>query len=148
MNFVIELIKAIFSARRNHVIEHRETKRILADELEDLADLMDQVLAATGPDGRISADRVPELDRLRQRNWNRWVSILGTDGFASQDPDEQAEVERCVRIAHAAPGSYIDEIFMVQKGLHGGYIPIEIREHFAVSIDRLRDVVTRMRLNG
>lgn len=144
----VDIAKWIHSLLRNRVLDKKEKARTVADELESLADLLTQVLEATGPDGEIEQAQVAELDRLRHRNWNRWASILGSDGFGSQDPETQAEIERCVKIAHAAPGAYVDEILKVQEVLAGRSISPELRERFANSIDRIRDAVTRLRLNA
>lgn len=37
--------------------------------------------------------------------WNRWCTILETNGYAGRDAQTQAEIERCIEIAHAAPGA-------------------------------------------
>jgi hypothetical protein len=109
---------------------------------------MSDVLKVTSADGRVQTDKVPELESLRQRVWNRWVSILGTDGYARQDPRVQAEIEKAVRIAHAAPGAYVEEIYLVQLSLASECVPQEVRDRFGKSIDAIRDATARMRLNA
>lgn len=109
---------------------------------------MAEVLSVTAPNGKIQPDRLPELDLMRKRVWNRWVSILGTSGDATQDAEVQAEIKKCIQIAHAAPGTYVEEVYLIQIGLAEGYIPAEIRSRFASSIHSLQDLTTRMRLDA
>ena len=60
----------------------------------------------------------------------------------------QAEIERCIEIAHAAPGAYVEEIYLVQIALSNGSVPKEVRERFAESIERLRNLAVKLRLNS
>lgn len=147
MNILIDILKWLFSLHKDRATEVTEKSKVLADELDKLADLMSEVLRVTSADGRIQKERIPELDLLRQRVWYRWVSILGTNGYASQDPDIQAQIERCIRIAHAAPGAYVEEAYLAQISIADGRVSQEVRERFAKSIDRIRDTTTRMRLD-
>jgi len=147
MNILIDILKLLFSLHKDRATKVTEKSKVLADELDKLADLMSEVLRVTSADGRIQKERIPELDLLRQRVWYRWVSILGTNGYASQDPDIQAQIERCIRIAHAAPGAYVEEAYLAQISIADGRVSQEVRERFAKSIDRIRDTTTRMRLD-
>ena len=148
LKVLIEVLKPLWSRRRERIADRRETTKVLAGELDKLADLMSAVLSVADAEGRLQPDKVPELELLRQRVWNRWASILSTDGYASQDPDVQAEIDKAVRIAHAAPGAYVEEIYLVQMGLARGFVPREVRDRFARSIDAIRDATARMRLNA
>lgn len=147
MNILIDILKWLFSLHKDRATEEIEKSKVLADELDKLADLMSEVLRVTSADGRIQKKRIPELDLLRQRVWYRWVSILGTNGYASQDPDIQAQIESCIRIAHAAPGAYVEEAYLAQISIADGRVSQEVQERFAKSIDRIRDTTTRMRLD-
>lgn len=147
MKTLIDILKFLFSLHKDRATKVTEKSKVLADELDKLADLMSEVLRVTSADGRIQKKRIPELDLLRQRVWYRWVSILGTNGYASQDPDIQAQIERCIRIAHAAPGAYVEEAYLAQISIADGRVSQEVRERFAKSIDRIRDTTTRMRLD-
>lgn len=147
MKTLIDILKFLFSLHKDRATKVTEKSKVLADELDKLADLMSEVLRVTSADGRIQKERIPELDLLRQRVWYRWVSILGTNGYASQDPDIQAQIERCIRIAHAAPGAYVEEAYLAQISIADGRVSQEVRERFAKSIDRIRDTTTRMRLD-
>lgn len=51
-------------------------------------------------------------------------------------------------MAHAAPGAYVEEIYLIQKGLAEGFIDKEIRQRFERCIDRIHDVTTKMRLDS
>lgn len=147
VNMLGNFISWMLSFCRARVLDERYKKEVLADELDKLAELMTDVLNATKSNGRIDEEKLQDLELLRKRVWNRWVSILGESGYATQDSELQAEIEKCVRIAHAAPGAYVEEVYLAQMGIAGGYVPHEIRERFAGSIDRIRDLTTRMRLN-
>lgn len=138
----------LLSWRRDTVLDARDATRSLATELDVLAQLMDDVLQVTGPDGRIRAEGVRDLEFRRRTVWNRWCMILGTHGYASRDPETQAEIERTIEIAHAAPGAYITEIYLVQIALGNGSVPTEIKERFAESIERLRNLAVKLRLNA
>ncbi|WP_312772602.1 hypothetical protein [Pseudoxanthomonas mexicana] len=89
-----------------------------------------------------------ELWPVQRTVWNRWCTILGTHSYASQDSQTQAEIESCIEIAHAAPGAYIKEIYLVQIALGEGSIPTKVRERFAESIERLKNLAVKLRLNA
>lgn len=143
-----DVLRWLLSKRREQVVDARESTRLLAAELEGLADLMDTLLQVTGPEGRIARERVAELELQRRRIWNRWCTILGSRGFASRDARIQAKIERCIEIAHAAPGAYVHEIYLVQISLSEGAVPAEVRVRFADSIDRLRNLAVELRLDA
>ena len=108
MNFLTDILKWLISFRRGKILDKRESTKVLAAELDKLADIMSDVLKVTAADGRLQYDKLPELDLLRKRVWNRWVAILATDGYASADPEVQAKISRCVRIsAHANHARHI-----------------------------------------
>lgn len=109
---------------------------------------MSNVLNVTSPEGIIQQDKLPELELLRQQVWGRWISILDTRGYASQDPLIHEEIEKCIKIAHAAPGAYVEEILLIQMDLSEGRISQENRERFSRSISSIKDLTTRMRLNA
>jgi hypothetical protein len=148
LKILVGVLKPLWSRRRERVVDRRETIKTLAAELDKLADLMSDVLNVTAADGGIQPQKIPELEVVRQRVWNRWVSILSTDGYDGQVPGAQAEIEKAVNIAHAAPGSYVEEIYLVQVGLASGFVSREVRDRFARSIDAIRDATARMRLNA
>jgi hypothetical protein len=148
MSLFSDALSWIYSLRRERALDNREATKSLASELDSLADLMSDVLAVTAANGRIQQDKLPELELLRQRVWNRWVSILGTRGYASQDPGLQTDIENCIRIAHDAPGSFVEEVYLAQIGIAEGHLPTDVRVRFARSIDKLRDLTSRMRLNA
>ena len=129
-------------------MDKRESVERLVGELDKLADLMSEVLDATSPAGEIREDRLPDLDAMRRQVWGRWVTILGTDGYATKDRELQQEIEACVKIAHAAPGAFVDEVYQVQLCISKGRIGEDTRLRFAESISRLRDLTTRMRLDS
>jgi len=115
--------------------------------LEGLAELMEGVLKVAGPDGRIALEGTKDLAFRCRSVWSRWCTILGSHGYASRDAQTHAEIERCIEIAHAAPGAYVKEIYLVQIALGEGSVPIEVRERFAESIERLRNLAVKLRLN-
>jgi hypothetical protein len=78
-----EVLGWLLSWRRQRKTDERESTDTLAQELDKLADLMSEVLNVTTPDGHIDREGLPQLDHLRKRVWNRWVSILDTHGYAS-----------------------------------------------------------------
>lgn len=143
-----DILGWLLTKKREQVVDKRETIKTLADELDKLADLMSNVLNVTSLDGYIQQNKLPELEIVRQQVWVRWISILGTSGYASQDPHIQEEIEKCIKIAHAAPGAYVEEIFLIQMDLSKGRISQENRERFSRSINSIRDLTTRMRLNA
>lgn len=143
-----EILGWLLSKRREEIVDKRESTRLLASELDKLADFMSEILKVTAPNGKIQQDKLPELELIRDRVWNRWCSLLGTSGFASQDPEIQSEVEKCIYIAHAAPGAYIEEILLIQESFYEGYVSKEVKDRFAKSIDKIRDTTTKMRLNA
>lgn len=147
MSILGNIFNWVLSFRRERALDSRYTKEILANELDKLADLMTDVLEATKANGQLDVDKLPELERFRNRVWNRWVSILGESGYATQDPELQTEIEKCIRIAHAAPGAYVEEVYLAQIGIADGIVPLEVRDRFADAIDKIRDLTTRMRLN-
>lgn len=143
-----DVLKWLLSRRREQVVDARESTKLLAGELDSLADLMDAVLQVTSPDGRVAKERAADLEFQRRRIWNRWSTILDSRGFASRDEQAQAEIERCIEIAHAAPGAYVHEIYLVQIALSEGVVPVEVRVRFAESIERLRNLAVKLRLNA
>ena len=134
--------------RRERTVDKREITKSLAIELDNLAELMSELLLVTEADGQIKQEKLEELEILRQRVWSGWVTILGTSGYASQDPELQAEIEKCISIAHAAPGAYVEELYLAQIGMAKGRISHEVRGRFAKSIHNIQDLTTRMRLNA
>ena len=136
------------SQRREQVVDRRQRALILADKLDALAQLMQDVLDVTDAHRDISIDRAPELERFRKRVWDRWVAILGETGYATADPELQSEIEQCIKIAHAAPGAYVEEVLLAQVGLAKGNVSTEVLGRFASAIDSLRDLTTRMRLRA
>lgn len=143
-----DVLKWLLSRRREQVVDARTSTTFLAGELDGLADLMDTLLQVTGPDGRVVRERAVDLEFQRRRIWNRWGTILDSRGFASRDAHIQAEIERCIEISHAAPGAYVHEIYLVQIALSEGFVPGEVRVRFAESIERLRNMAVKLRLNA
>ena len=142
------LLGWLLTRRREQVLDKRESTKALARELEQLAELMDDLLKATGADGNIVQASTHDLEFRRRRIWNRWCTILGTHGYASRDAGTQAEIERCIEIAHAAPGAYIKEIYLVQIALGNGRISPEVRVRFADALERLRNLAVKLRLSN
>ena len=128
------------SARRIEAI------RLVGAELDALANLMSEVLSSSDPNGVIDTSRLEDLDQLRKRCWNRWQEILESGSFQQLDEGTRCEVENAVTIAHAAPGAYIKEVYFVQMVLAERSLPPTIRQKFASSIARIRDLGTRLRL--
>ena len=143
-----DILGWLLSHRRAQVVDQRESIRTLAIEIERLADLMDDLLQVTGSDGVILVPTTKDLEFRRRRIWNRWCTILGSDGYASRDPQMQAELERCIEIAHAAPGAYIREIYLVQTALGNGHVPPDVRTRFAESAERLRNFAVGLKLSA
>jgi hypothetical protein len=143
-----DVLKWLLSKRREQAVDARESSKALAAELEGLAELMGSVLKVTGPDGRIAPEGTKDLAFRCRSVWNRWCTILDSDGYVSSDAQTQAEIERCIEIARAAPGAYVKEIYFVQIALGEGSVPTEVRERFAESIERLRNLAVKLRLNG
>ena len=142
-----DILRFHFAKLRRSVGDNRESSERLAVELDKLADLMTGVLDVTSPEGEIRRDKLPELDMLRKQVWSRWVSMLGTDGYAAEDCDLREEIEKCVKIVLAAPGAFVEEVYLVQLGLAKGHIDQAIRARFSKSISSIRDLTTRMRLS-
>ncbi|MNF56694.1 hypothetical protein D3C84_381930 [compost metagenome] len=147
MGVLLDLFKWILSIHRERALDKRASTVDLAAEIDRLADLLDHVLKASTPGGSLNLELLPSLEAAHRRVWSRWVTILGTSGYASQDPDVQKEVDRCIKIAHAAPGAYVEEVLLVQFCVAEKKIPIDLRERFSTAIDNLRDLSTKMRLN-
>jgi len=143
-----DVLKWLLSKRREQAVDARESSKALAVELEGLAELMKDVLEVTNPDGCIAPEGAKHLTFRCRRAWNRWCTILGSNGYASRDAQTQAEIERCIEIAYAAPGAYVEEIYLVQIALGKGSVPTEVRERFADSIERLRNLAVKLRLNA
>lgn len=148
MGLIADGLRWLASWRREAVVDQRDRTRTLAAELDKLAELMSAVLEVTDADGRIQTDKRSDLELLRKRVWNRWVSILGSSGYATHDKELQAEIEQSIKIAHAAPGAYVEEVYLAQIGIAEGYVSRAVRERFATSIHALNDLTTRMRLNA
>jgi hypothetical protein len=138
----------LLSHRREQVLDKRESTKVLAEELERLAELMEDLLKATGAKGSIVQASIHDLELRRRRIWNRWCAILDTHGYASRDAQTRAEIERCIEIAHAAPGAYIEEIYLVQIALGNGRVPPEVRVRFVDAIDRLRNLAVKLKLSN
>lgn len=143
-----EIINWVLTFGRNRKKDKRNKIIILSDELDKLADLMGKVLEVTTPDGAIQESKIIELEQLRRRVWNRWTFILESKGYHEQSVIVKTEVEACIRVAHAAPGAYVEEIYLIQIGLENRFIDREIRQRFERCIDRIRDITTKMRLNS
>lgn len=143
-----DVLKWLLSKRREQAVDARESSKALAAELESLAELMEGVLEVTNPDGCIEPEGVKDLAFRCRIVWNRWCTILDSNGYASRDAKTQAEVERCIEIAQAAPGAYVEEIYLVQIALGHGSVPTQVRERFAESIERLRNLAVKLRLNA
>lgn len=142
-----DILKWLLSRRREQALDARDSTKTLAAELDSLAQLMEDVLIIAGPDGRIKAEGTRDLECRRRTVWNRWCAILGSQSYASLDANTKEEIERCIEIAHAAPGAYIKEVYLVQIALGNGSVPPEIRDRFAESIHRLRNLAVKLRLN-
>jgi hypothetical protein len=125
-----------------------EVERLVGIELENLADLMSAVLSATDTQGRIVESQLGDLNRLRKRSWNRWVEILGSGAYGSLSEEDSNEIEKLIRISHAAPGSYVDEVYLIQIAVEEGSVPYEVRRRFADSVDRIRDKGVQLRLRA
>jgi hypothetical protein len=123
-----------------------EVERLVGTELENLADLMSAVLNATDAQGRIVESQFQDLDRLRKRSWNRWIHILSSGAYERLSKEDGDEIEQLIRIAHAAPGAYVDEVYLVQIAIAERCIPYEIRRRFADSVDRIRDKGVQLKL--
>jgi hypothetical protein len=143
-----DLLKWLLSKRREKAVDARESTKLLAAELDGLADLMDALLQVTSADGRVARERASDLEFQRRRIWNRWTTILSSSGFASRDEETRAELNRCIEIAHAAPGAYVQEIYLVQIALSEGRVRTDVRVRFAESIERLRNLAAKLRLNA
>ena len=148
MGILSDIVGWLLANRRERVVDEREVTKSLASELDALAELMSDLLEATDGAGQIRDEVLPDLERRRERVWTRWISILGTDGYATRDPGLQAEIEECIKICHAAPGVYVEELYLVQIGATEGCVPKDIVDQFARSIDRIRDLTARMRIDA
>ncbi|MBT2117804.1 hypothetical protein KK141_17365 [Dyella sp. LX-66] len=137
----------LLSRRREQALDTREATKALALELERLAELMDDVLQATDVDGSIVQTRIFDLEFRRRRIWNRWCAIMDAPAYAGRDPQIRAEIASCVQIAHAAPGAYIKEIDLVQVALAEARVSSEVKVRFADAIERLRNLVVKLRLS-
>jgi hypothetical protein len=142
-----ELFRWLTTLRRDQTLDARASEDLFASELEQLAMLMDDVLKATGSDGRLVAENVHDLQYRCRRVWNRWCAIADSRGHKVRDAQTQAELERCIEIAHAAPGAYVREVYLVKMALSEGYVSPDVRVRFSESIDRLRNLAVKMRLN-
>lgn len=148
---ILSAIQTLFSfssredRKRGRTIE---TTRLIGVELENLADLFTFVLEASEPNGKIKLEKINELCALRIRNWNRWGSILDSGAYQLLTIANRQEIETAIKIAHAAPGDYIDELFMIQKAESECEISLEIRAQFSGSIAKLRDVAAKLRLTA
>lgn len=147
MRILLDLFRWILSIRRERTLDKRASTFDLAAEIDRLADLLDGVLKASTPDGNLNLELLPSLEAAHRKVWSRWVTILGTSGYASQDPNVQQEIEHCIKIAHAAPGAYVEEVLLVQCCVAEKRIPIDLRERFSTAIYNLRNLSTKMRLN-
>ena len=143
-----DVLKWLLSKRREQAVDARESSKALAAALEGLAELMKGVLEVTGSDGCIAPEGAKDLAFRCRTVWNRWCTILDSNGYASREAQTQAEIERCIEIAHAAPGAYVEEIYLVQIALEEGSVPTQVRERFAESIERLRNLAVKLRLNA
>ena len=146
MSMIIAVLQWLRILKREKIVDRRKATKTLADELDKLADLMPDVLAVTSPAGLIRQEKLPELDVARKQVWDRWITILETRGYASQNPKTQKEIEKSISIAHAAPGAFFEEIYLVQESLSKGSVPQVTRNRFLQSINAIRDLTTRMRL--
>lgn len=143
-----DVLKWLLSKHREQAVDARESSKALAAELEGLAELMEGVLGVAGPDGCIAPEGAKGLASRCRSVWNRWCTILDSNSYAARDAHTRAEIERCIEIAHAAPGAYVEEIYLVQIALGEGSVPTEVRERFAESIERLRNLAVKLRLNA
>lgn len=125
-----------------------EVERMVGTELENLANLMSALLSATDLQGRIIASEIQDLDRLRKRNWNRWIQILSSGAYERLSEEDANEIEKLIRIARAAPGDYVDEVYLIQKAISQRRVPPEILRQFADSVDRIRDKGVQLRLRA
>lgn len=147
MKTLIDLLKWLFAIRKEKAQVKRATTVDLATEIDRLADLLENVLNATAANGKLNIEFLPGLETAHRKVWSRWVTILGTSGYATQDHQLQQEIERCIEIAHAAPGAYVQEVLFVQMCVASKEVPIEIRTRFETSIDSLRNLSVKMRLD-
>jgi hypothetical protein len=148
VTFLTNILRWLFSLRRERVLDKRDATKTIAVELDKLAELMSEVLKVTSSNGSLQQDKLPELELMRRRIWDRWISILSSESYEKQDPKSRAELEKCIRIAHAAPGAYVEEIYLVQMSIAEGFVRNDVRERFAKSIDAIRNATTRLRLNA
>lgn len=56
MSVFVDIVKGLLSFLRHRVLDKRDKARTLADELEGLADLLNELLQAAAADGRIEGE--------------------------------------------------------------------------------------------
>lgn len=144
---IISVIRAVFSVFWRRVDKREREKLDLADELSALADLFEDVLKATDAEGRINQEKSQELNRLRLRNWNRWITILESRKFENLPESISKDIKDSVEIAYSAPGAYIKEILIVKNSIADGYIDKKTCRHLANSIDKLRNISVKLKLD-
>ena len=108
---------------------------------------MSSVLEVTSPDGQIQQEKLPELDILRKQVWNRWITIVESRAYEKLNPEIKEDIEECITIAEAAPGAYVEEVFLLQKCISNGSIDQLTRTRFMSAIGNIRDLTTKLRLN-
>ncbi|MCH8846560.1 MAG: hypothetical protein IIC11_07475 [Proteobacteria bacterium] len=146
---IFSVIQIIFSAEARAEKKRQrqiEATRLVGAELKNLANLFSFVLEATDSNGNIKPEMTDELVALRIRNWNQWVSILSSGAYELLEQTDREEIGAIIEVTSAAPGDYINEIFLIQKAESEGKIPIEVRAQFSGSISRLRNKAAQLRL--
>lgn len=146
MSSIISGFRAIISIFWRREDKREREKLEIANELSDLADLFEEVLDATDAEGRINQEKSQELNRLRLRNWNRWITILESRKFENLPENFSNDIKDSIEIAYSAPGAYIKEILILKNSIAEGYIDKKTFKHFANSIDKLRDISVKLKL--
>lgn len=145
-NYIGSLLSLISAARRDRRDIRVDRIDRVAEALGGLTELFADLLAATDADGKVLFFSLNELEQRRLRVWNRWIDILSSDTYDALDPAYQQEIERCIHIAHAAPGDYVEEILLAQMCLSERFVDAETRRRFSASLDSLRNMSAKLRL--
>lgn len=128
--------------------QKHEAKLKVSEELASLACLMREVLDSTDSSGKIAVEKIGDLERLRKRNWSRWLTILESDAYPTLSRNEKEELSKAINIAHVAPGAFVKEIYDIQVCLAEGTVPKILRSDFASSIDDIENAIVKLKLSG
>jgi len=148
IGFIISIIRFIFSFIFRLEEKMKKNRLMIAEELDRVASLYKEIILATDSEGGIDDEKILELDRICERNQNRWYEIIESSVFYELPDDVKNNIEKALHVVHYAPGS-------IAHGLNEARFDIKNKKlnsgrvrNLKSSIDKLENIAVRLRLSS